>query len=309
MAGHTILVLNNPAARHLTLLDRLPSECRVVTGDHAEAFANAATEADVMLVGAVPQPVIEQVWAMAPRLKWVHSMWAGLETLLFPALVQSDVVLTNGRGVFARSLGEFAITGMLWFAKDIRRMRRQQRERRWEKFTVTELHGATLGIVGHGSIGRATASLANAFGMLVHGIGRRHAREEFETILRRSDYLVVSAPLTPETRGMIAETELRMMKPEAVLLNLGRGPVVDEPALLHALRESWIRGAVLDVFDEEPLPPEHPFWALDNVLLSPHCSDNTASWLYDAMELFLDNYALFAKGEPLKNVSDKKVGY
>lgn len=309
MAGHTILVLNPPTARHLTLLDRLPGACRIVAGDTVEAFRQAAPEADVMLVGAVARPLVEEVWAMAPRLQWVHSLWAGLETLLFPALVDSEAVLTNGRGVFARSLGEFAITGMLWFAKDIRRMRRQQRERRWEKFVVTELHGATLGIVGHGAIGRATASLANAFGMLVHGIGRRHSREEFETILRKSDYLVIGAPLTADTRGMIGETELRMMKHDAVLLNLGRGPVVDEPALLHALRENWIRGAVLDVFDEEPLPADHPFWTLDNVLLSPHCSDNTATWLYEAMELFLDNYTLFAKGEPLKNICDKRAGY
>lgn len=309
MAGHTILVLNSPTARHLTLLERLPPECRIVAGDTAEAFANAAPEADILLVGAVTREVVEQVWSMAPRVQWVHSMWAGLETLLFPALIESDVTLTNGRGVFARSLGEFAIAGMLWFAKDIRRMRRQQRERRWEKFTVTELHGASLGIVGHGSIGRAVASLANAFGMHVHGIGRRHTREEFETILQRSDYLLVGAPLTPDTRGMIGETELRRMKPESVLINLGRGPVVDEPALLHALRENWIRGAVLDVFDEEPLPEDHPLWAMDNVLLSPHCSDNTTTWLYDAMELFLENYSLFAKGEQLKNISDKKAGY
>lgn len=309
MAGHTILVLNNPAARHLTLLDRLPAETRIVAGDTAEAFTGAASEANVMVVGAVPRAVVEQVWAMAPKIQWVHSMWAGLETLLFPALVESDVVLTNGRGVFARSLGEFAIAGMLWFAKDIRRMRRQQRERRWEKFTVTELHGALLGLIGHGSIGRAVSSLGSAFGMHVHGVGRRHAREELETILQKSDYVVVCAPLTPETRGMVGETELRMMRPEAVLLNLGRGPVVDEPALLRALRENWIRGAVLDVFDEEPLPEDHPFWTLDNILLSPHCADNTATWLNEAMELFLENYALFAKEEPLKNISDKKAGY
>jgi phosphoglycerate dehydrogenase-like enzyme len=309
MAGHTLLVLNHPAARHLTLLARLPEETRIVVSDRAEGFVQAAPEADILLVGAAPRALVEEVWAMAPRLKWVHSMWAGLETLLFPALVESDVILTNGRGVFARSLSEFALTGMLWFAKDVRRMRRQQREAHWEKFTVTELHGRTLGIIGHGSIGRATAALASAFGMHVRGVGRKHTPEEFAAILENSDYVLAAAPLTPATRGLIGEAELRRMKPGAVLINLGRGPVVVEDALIRALREGWIRGAVLDVYDEEPLPAGHAFWSLDNVLLSPHCADNTDTWLNEAMELFLENYDRFSRGEALKNVTDKRLGY
>lgn len=309
MAGHTLLVLNNPAARHLALLDRLPEETRIVVSDQAEAFGKAAADADVVLVGGVPKQVLEEVWAMAPRVKWVHSMWAGLETLQFPALAESGVTVTNGRGVFARSLAEFAMTGMLWFAKDVRRMRRQQRERHWEKFTVRELHGQRLGIIGHGSIGRATATLAAAFGMQVRGIGRRHNRAEFEEILSESDFVLVSTPLTAETRGMIGEAEIRKMKQDAVLINLGRGPVVAEQALIEALREGRIRGAVLDVFDEEPLPAGHAFWELDNVLLSPHCADNTATWLNEAMELFVENFERFARGETLKNLADLKAGY
>jgi phosphoglycerate dehydrogenase-like enzyme len=303
------LVLNNPAARHLALLDRLPDETRIVVSEQAEAFGKAAPEADVLLVGAVPRALVEEVWAMAPNLKWVHSMWAGLETLLFPALMESDVVLTNGKGVFARSLAEFALTGMLWFAKDVRRMRRQQREKHWEKFTVCELHGQRLGIIGHGSIGRATAALASAFGMQVQGVGRRHTAEEFAEILEHSDFLLLSAPLTAETRGMIGEAELKRMKPGAVLLNLGRGPVVVEEALIRALRDGWIRGAVLDVYDQEPLPAGHALWELDNVLLSPHCSDNTTTWLNEAMELFVENFDRFTRGEELKNVTDMKAGY
>jgi len=198
---------------------------------------------------------------------------------------------------------------MLWFAKDVKRLRRQQRAAHWEKFTVSELHGASLGIIGHGSIGRATATLAAAFGMTIHAIGRHHSREEFNHILATSDYLLLAAPLTPETRGLLGPAELAIMKPSAVLLNLGRGPVVDEPALLAALQSNALRGAVLDVYNEEPLPANHPFWALENVLLSPHCADNTASWLEDAMDLVLDNFARFAAGEPLRNIASKELGY
>lgn len=309
MSEHTVLVLNNPAARHLMGLARLPDTVRIVAGERAETFAKAAGEADVMLVGAVGRGLVEEVFAMAPQLKWMHSMWAGLETLLFPALVESGVVLTNGRGVFARSLAEFAVTGMLWFAKDVRRMRRQQRESKWEKFTVSELRGARLGIYGMGSIGRATAELARAFGMEVAGLGRHHTPDDLNLLIDSSDYFLVSTPLTGETRGRIGEAELRRMKRSAVLLNLGRGPVVDEAALLRALGEGWIRGAVLDVYDEEPLPAAHPLWGLDNVLLSPHCSDNTETWLDEAIGLFVDNYGRYERGEELKNVTDKEAGY
>jgi phosphoglycerate dehydrogenase-like enzyme len=309
MTPHTLLVLNDPAAAHLKWLDKLPAGVRIAAGASADAFRQAAPEADVMLVGAVPRQLVEDVFAMAPKLQWVHVMWAGLDSLLFPALVESPVVLTNGRGVFARSLAEFALAGMLWFAKDIRRMRRQQREGRWEKFIVEELHGKRLGIIGHGSIGRAVAALAAAFGMKVIGVGRTSPRDEFDELIETSDYIVVSAPLTPETRGLVGEAEFRRMRPEAVLINVGRGPVVDEKALIAALEQGRIRGAVLDVFDQEPLPPGHPFWSLDNVLLSPHCADNTPTWLDEAMQLFLENFERYASGQPLKNVVDKKAGY
>jgi phosphoglycerate dehydrogenase-like enzyme len=310
MPKHTLLVLNNPVARHLTLLDQLPDAVRILAGDSLEAFsAEAAAEADILLVGAVPRSLVEEVWAMAPRLQWVHTMAAGLDTLLFPALVESPVPLTNTRGVFAPSLGEFALAGILWFAKGLGRMRSQQQAGVWEKFDVETLAGRRLGILGHGSIGRETAWRAETLGMVVTGLRHGFPREELEEILRSSDYFLVAAPLTETTRGLIGEAELRLMKPSAVLLNLGRGPVVDERALVAALREKRIRGAVLDVFDVEPLPAGHPFYELDNVLLSPHCADNTDTWLEDAMKLFLRNFEHFDAGRPLENLADKRRGY
>ena len=322
MPAHTILVLGNPAARHLTLLDRLSGEARVVTGETVDGLQHAAAEAHVVLLAGSYAGVLRTLWPELTQLHWVHSLWAGLETNLFTQLVESPVLLTNGRGVFARSLGEFAIAGMLHFAKHLARMKAQQAVHRWEVFDIEELHGHTLGIVGYGAIGRFAAERARAFGMRVLAL-RRHPEKcaddplvdraygpgELKALLAESDYILAAAPLTPETRGLIGEAEFAVMKPGAVLINLGRGPVVVEEQLILALREHRIRGAVLDVFDQEPLPAGHPLWSLDNVLLSPHTADHTDTWLQDAVELFLENYRRFAAGEALLNVTDKRQGY
>ncbi|HBY61793.1 MAG TPA: hydroxyacid dehydrogenase, partial [Solibacterales bacterium] len=265
------------------------------------------------------QPVMQRTTG---KLKWVHSLSAGVESFLIPEIADSAVPFTNARGVYARSLGEWAIAGMLYFAKDLRRLLRQQAEHRWQQFDVKELHGATLGIVGYGEIGRATAARAKAFGMKVLALRRRAhlseddplvdqviAHEHILDMAAASDYLLAAAPLTPKTRGLVSAGVIAAMKPRAVFLNLGRGPVVDEAALIAALRENRIRGAALDVFETEPLPAGHPFYELENVLLSPHCADNTDTWLDDTMRFFLRNFDHFLKGEPLENLVDKERGY
>jgi phosphoglycerate dehydrogenase-like enzyme len=322
MQSRTILVLGNPAARHLALLDRLPGDTRILTGETVEALQHAASEAQVILLASNYPGVLRTLWPEFQQLQWVHSLSAGLESTLFPELVESPVVLTNGRGVFARSLGEFAMAGMLHFAKNLSRMKTQQASERWEPFDIEELHGHTLGIVGYGAIGRVAAERARAFGMKILAL-RRHpekcaddplidtayAPAQLNALLAASDYILVAAPLTPETLGLIGEAEFAMMKPNAVLINLGRGPIVVEGQLVRALQERRIRGAVLDVFNEEPLPPGHPLWSLDNVLLSPHTADHTDTWLQEAVELFLENHRRFAAAEPLLNVTDKRLGY
>jgi phosphoglycerate dehydrogenase-like enzyme len=173
--------------------------------------------------------------------------------------------------------------------------------------------------VGFGEIGRATARLARAFGMRVHALRRRPVDDELVerfydrgslgALLATADYVLISAPLTAETQGMIGKRELSQLPRNAVLINLGRGPVVVEEALIEALQSGALRGAVLDVFDVEPLPEGHAFYKLDNVLLSPHCADHTPTWLEDAMNLFVDNYGRFAAGQDLLNVVDKRSGY
>jgi phosphoglycerate dehydrogenase-like enzyme len=322
MRAPTVLVLGNPTARHLARLDRLPPEAHLASGETEAALAAAAAQAQVVLLAGGSPKLLRALWPRLRRLEWVHSMWAGLEEVLFPELVESPVPLTNSRGVFARSLGEFALAGMLYFAKRIGRMKRQQAAAQWQFLEVEELYDRVLGIVGYGSIGRAAAGLARGFGMRIHVL-RRHAGRaaqdplvdriyapaELNALMAASDYLLAAAPLTAETRGLIGPPAIAALKPGAVLLNLGRGPVVAQDALLAALRAGSIRGAVLDVFDQEPLPPDHPFWKMDNVLLSPHTADRTATWLDEAMDLFFENYRRFAAGEPLLNVADKRLGY
>ncbi len=322
MSDLTLLVLGDPTDPTLQLLERLPDSTSIACGNNAGAFRSAAPRADVLLNWSGSRALLEEVWAMAPRVRWIHSRSAGLEDLLFPALVDSAVPVTNARGVFSRPLGEFAIAAVLFFAKDFRRMVRSQEARVWDQFDIAEVHGATLGMIGFGDIGRACAERAAALGMKVIVLRRRpelssddplpgrvFPPDRILDLLALSDYVVVAAPLTPETRGMIGMDELFGMKRSAVLINLGRGPVVVEEALVHALREKWIRGAALDVFDREPLPEGHPFYALDNVLLSPHIADHTPDWLERAMLLFLDNFGRFERCEPLRNLVDKKSGY
>jgi len=318
----TVLVLADPASPELAMLEALPDTITIAAGSMTEAFERVAARADVILYGDAGTGILEQVWRMAPRVRWIHSLSAGLDGMLFPELVESPVPLTNARGVFSDALSEFAIGAVLFFAKDFRRLIRGQMAGVWEAFDVVAIRGQSLGIVGYGDIGRAVASRGHALGMKVLAMRRRPelSREDpFVTqmfgpdqrheMLAQSDYVVVTMPHTPQSHGLIGEREFEAMKPSAVLINIGRGPVVDEAALIRALTGKCIRGAALDVFDVEPLPAGHPFFGLDNVLLSPHSADNTAGWKERSMRVFLENFERFRRGEPLENVVNKKLGY
>jgi phosphoglycerate dehydrogenase-like enzyme len=324
MDTHTVLVLSADLADpDLKLLAQLPPQTNIAVGNSAEAFERLAAEATVILSWSLGGQLLRDVFAMCPKARWVHSRSAGLETVLFPELVESAVPLTNGRGVFSQPLGEFALGAMLYFAKDFRRMDRNQEAGRWEPFDIVSIEGQTVGIVGYGDIGRAVAKRAKAMGMRVVGMTRRgpsagerdplvdrvFAPAGLMEILDQADYLVVAAPLTDETRGMIGEKELRAMKPTAVVINLGRGPVIEEAALVRTLTERRIKGAALDVFDTEPLPAGHAFYGLENVLLSPHCADHTPDWTELAMRFFLAQFERFSSGMPLENLVAKRQGY
>jgi phosphoglycerate dehydrogenase-like enzyme len=323
MDHDTILVLANPTEPRLAHLEQLPPETGIAVGLSPEAFENAAPDATVIFSWAFSEALLRDVLAMAPRVGWIHTRAAGVDRLLFPELVASPAVLTNGSGVFSPSLGEWVLGAILYFAKDFRRLIRAQPEGKWDPFTVTEISGQTLGIIGYGDIGRAIATRARAMGMRILGMTRRgpllynmdplvsqiFAPADRLRMIEQCDYIAVAAPLTPETRGLVSEAELAAMKPDAVLINVGRGPVVDEAALVLALTHKRIKGAALDVYDFEPLPQGHPLYYLENVLLSPHCADHTATWLDDSMRFFLAQYERFRKREPLLNVVDKRAGY
>ncbi len=322
MTPTTVLILGRPETPHLRLLERLPRETSVRFALDADRAAEIGGTAEVAFCDIAQGAQLRSAWRELRRLRWVHSISAGVDHLLFPELVESEVVLTNGRGAFKRALAEFVLAAALYFAKDIPRLKRQQQGRVWRLYDMQELHGKALGIVGYGEIGRASAGLAKAFGMRVLAL-RRHPeraaqdtlvdevvpRDRLRELMERSDFVLISAALTAETRGLVGAAEIAAMRPTAVLFNVGRGPVVAESALIDALTAGRIRGAALDVFEVEPLPSEHPFSQLENVLLSPHTADHVAGWLEQAVEVFLANFTRFAAGEPLANVVDKHAGY
>jgi phosphoglycerate dehydrogenase-like enzyme len=344
MEHETLLVLGRPSERLLAKLETSvgpmsPTPMRLVVGDTAEACADAAADATVILAWSGSGDVMRRVLTLAPRVRWVHSLWAGLDHLPLAEIRASPAVLTNARGVFSGALGEWVLGAILYFAKDFRKLVRDQMAGRWDPYHVVGVAGKTVGIVGYGDIGRAVAVRAHALGMHVLGLTRTgprprpfadEAREAEPAagaqgtadpavrifapsdrirMIEQCDYLVIATPLTPETRGMIGEAEIAAMRPDAVLINIGRGPVVSEAALVRALTEGRIKGAALDVFATEPLPGGHPLYGLENVLLSPHSADRTVGWLDRALQLFLENLERYQRGEPLANVVDKERGY
>jgi len=323
MNDSPVLVLTSPIDKTIPFVAELRRLRMIVAGDSAPDFAQAAGDAEIILNWSGSLTLLREVFLMSRRLRWIHSRSAGLERTLFPELIESQVILTNGSGVFSPSLGEFAVAAILYFAKDFRRMIRNQVAGVWEPFDVTMVSGQTLGIVGYGSIGRAVAARGRALEMNVLGL-RRHVSpqskpdslvdqvygsEQCFEMLSRCDYVVVTVPLTEQTRGLIADAEFAVMKKNAVVINLGRGPTIDEGAMIRALSEKRIRGAALDVFDQEPLPQGHAFYSLENVLLSPHCADHTPDWLDNAMRFFLAQLQRFHRREPLLNIVDKRLGY
>ena len=323
MNDRPLLVLTASGDKFIPLLTELRQTAAIVVGDSVRDFATAAVDAEIILNWTGPLALLREVFPLSRRLHWIHSRSAGLEETLFPELIASNVIVTNSKGIFSPSLGEFALGAILYFAKDFRRMIRNQMAGVWEPFDVTTVSGQTLGIVGYGSIGRAVAARGRALEMNVLGLRMRasqqpeddslidqlYGSEQRLEMLARCDYVVVTLPLTEQTRGFIGDAEFAALKKTAVLINVGRGPTIDERAMIKMLSETRIRGAALDVFDQEPLPKGHPFYSLENVLLSPHCADHTPDWQENAMRFFLAQLERFRRGDTLFNIVDNTLGY
>ena len=292
-------------------------------------------DVEVMLRGWLNSDAFDRLLTRAPKLAWVHSATSGVERALTPAARERGLIVTNARGVFSRPIAEYVLMMILAVSRRLPQLLELQRERTWQPLEGTELRDVTVGIVGLGSIGRAVGALATAFGCRVIAVRRRPSApgesvpahdgddlafgeamldrvggpETLPELLGESDFIVLATPLTPETEEMIDAEALALVKPGAWLINVARGRLIDERALLRALRDGPLGGAVLDTFREEPLPALSSFYDLPNVIVTPHTAWSSGRVLDRSVDLFCDNLRRFANGEPLLNVVDPAAGY
>jgi phosphoglycerate dehydrogenase-like enzyme len=284
----------------------------VRTPEQERRFEELVARAEV-LFGFPREDPAQIVWAVrvAPGLRFVQATFAGAGQQLAQAgLTREDlerIRWASSAGVHATPLAEWSLFGVLAFTKGLPRLEEAKRERRWGHYPVAELRGATLLVVGLGEIGREVARLGEAFGMRVEAV-RRH-EGDLDALLPQADAVVVTLPLTDETRGLLSRERIRRMKAGAVFVNVGRGGVVDEAALVEALRDGHLAGAALDVFTEEPLPPDSPLWELDNVILSPHTAALSVRENERIVEIFAENLRRYLAGEPLRSAIRTDVFY
>ncbi|MGW5705696.1 D-2-hydroxyacid dehydrogenase [Amycolatopsis japonica] len=292
----------------------------VVRYTDAAGLADALSGADAFFVYDFLSTAVPGAWHAADRLRWLHIASAGVDPVLFPGLQESDVVLTNSRGVFDGAIAEYVLGVVLGFAKDFARSWDLQKQRQWKHRESERISGRRVLVVGTGPIGRSIARMLRAAGMSVAGVGRRpregdpdfgdvYASSELSRHLPGADYVVAVAPLTEQTKGMFDAEAFAAMKPGSRFVNVGRGELVVTSDLIAALRDGPLGGAALDVFDTEPLPVDSPLWTMENVLISPHMSGDFVGWRNTLVEVFADNFRRWRAGEPLRNVVDKQLGY
>ena len=301
-------------------LAELAAEAEIRFATSADELRAALPGADALLGWNFRADNLRQAWSAADRLRWIHWAGAGVDAAMFPQLVDSDVMLTNARGIFDRPIAEWVLGMMLCFAKRIPQTLASQARASWDYRLSETLLGKRALVVGVGSIGRAIGRLLQAAGMEVEGIGRRardggedfsriHAIDELHSRLPLADYVVLITPLTEQTRNLFGAAEFAAMAAHARFVNVGRGALVVEEELLSALREGRIAGAALDVFVEEPLPADSPFWQAPNCIVSPHMSGDYVEYQADMAAQFIANWQRFVAGEALANLVDKRLGF
>jgi phosphoglycerate dehydrogenase-like enzyme len=289
---------------------------------HGDAEASAFEDAEVLLLGSVPASVLDHIVSRAPRLRWIHSAAAGVDRVATPAVRDRGLLVTNARGVFSRPIAEYVVMMSLAIARRLPQLLELQRERTWQPLRGRELAELTIGIIGYGSIGVELARLLRPFGCRIIATRRHpdrgpgdvphvelHGLDHLDDVLRASDIVVVAAPLTEETAGLIGADQLALMREDAWLINIARGRLIDELALRRALTSGWIGGAVLDVFSEEPLPPDSPLYDSPHLLMTPHTSWASDRVAERTVELFTENLQAFRAGQPLRNLVDLEAGY
>lgn len=305
---------------------REAAQARVQCIARRDEFLAQLQEADVVCSYWIPDNWRE----LAPRLRWLQCSGAGIDGLMPTGILNKDsgVQVTTAAGIHATTISEYVFGSMLMFNRNWPEMVRLQerhvwpRSVNWYNLSGRELGEQTLGIIGLGSIGRRIAQLGRAFGMNILAtrrsatgaetdadVDRLYPMAQFHEVLRHSDYVVLAVPLTSETEKLIGEAELHMMRPNAYLINVARGRVIDEVALIRALREQWIAGAGLDVVEEEPLPTNSPLFTLPNVILTPHISGESVHYDERLTQLFADNLQRYRSGQPLRNLYEPERGY
>ncbi|MGY4926205.1 D-2-hydroxyacid dehydrogenase [Streptomyces sp. 900105755] len=307
----TLLVLDaDPPPR----LGRLTGRARIVHTD-TKGLATRLPAADVLLVWDFASHAVREAWpGEGPRPGWVHTASAGVDHLMCPELAASDTVVTNARGVFDAPIAEYVAALVLAVAKDLPATLDLQRERTWRHREARRVAGTRACVVGSGPIGRAIVRTLKALGITTALVGRVprtgiHGPEDLDRLMSRADWVIAAAPLTEQTYGMFDAHRFGVMQPSACFINVGRGGLVDEEALVRALTRRWIAAAALDVFATEPLPADSPLWNVPGLLVSPHMSGDTVGWRDELGSQFVELYERWAAGRSLLNVVDKKRGY
>ena len=315
-----VTVLTAPDEAEPPGMDELRARVEVRFATDETTLRATLPGTDILMVTDFRTEALAAAWPLADKLKWVHTASAGVDALMFPALVEGPVMLSNARGVFDRAIAEHVLCTVLMFAKDFPRSIRLQLKHHWQHRSTERVEGKRVLVVGAGSIGRQIARMLTAVGMEVHGIARTaratdpdfvavHGNEEFHLELGQADYVVIAAPLTPQTEGMFDLGAFKAMRTDARLINIGRGPIVNTEALIQALRDGEIAGAGLDVFEEEPLPSSHSLWDMENVIITAHMSGDVIGWQQALTDQFLENLDGWLAGQEVFNQVNKKLGY
>jgi phosphoglycerate dehydrogenase-like enzyme len=301
-------------------MDALEQETELRHADGDESLARAMPGTEILCVTDFRTNALGYAWPQIDELRWIHATSAGVDALLIPEVLHSDIPVTNARGIFDRAIAEYVLGQIIAFCKDFGGNTVYQQRHDWRHRDTEQVAGKRALVIGAGSIGREIAGLCQAIGVTTDGVARRardgddcfgaiHAQQDLLSCLPHYDFVIIAAPLTDDTRGLFDARAFEAMASQARLINIGRGPIVVTDDLVAALNSEQIAGAALDVFEEEPLPPEHPLWDLPNVRLSAHMAGDFIGWRRALTDQFVNNLRRWQRGEALLNQVDKRQGY